>query len=147
MSESAVTSDPPVKGIVVTHGSMCHGMVDAVRKIAGVDDEALEAVSNDGRSPETLLEAVTRAAGSGPALIFTDLQTGSCALTARFVCRDPGNRQVIFGVNLPMLLDFVFHRELPLPALVERLLAQGRSAIRSLEPSISRGGNRTSAGG
>lgn len=145
MSEVAGSSDPPVKGIVLTHGSMCHGMVDAVRKIAGVEDEALEAVSNDGQSPETLLHAVSRAAGSGPALIFTDLQSGSCAFTARFICRDPGKRQVIFGVNLPMLLDFVFHRDLPLPDLVERLLVQGRSAIRSLEPMTVRSGNRTSA--
>jgi N-acetylgalactosamine PTS system EIIA component len=123
----------PVRGILLTHGAMCHGLADAVHKITGVAEEALVAVSNEGRGPEALNEAVREAAGEGPAIVFTDLQTGSCALAARFVCRDPGNRRVVFGTNLPMLLDFVFHRDLPLDELVERLLEKGRSGIRTLE--------------
>jgi hypothetical protein len=31
-----------------------------------------------------------------------------------------------------MLLDFVFHRDMPLEALSERLIAKGREGIRSL---------------
>ncbi|MEX2529575.1 MAG: hypothetical protein WD960_02285 [Gemmatimonadota bacterium] len=123
-----------VRGVVLTHGSMCHGMVDAVRKIAGVEDDALIPVSNDGAGPDELYARVLEAAGTGPAIIFTDLQTGSCALAARFACRDPQNRQIVFGANLPILLDFVFHRELPVHALVARLLEKGRAAIRALEP-------------
>lgn len=137
----AAREDPVlVKGVVLTHGSMCHGMVDAVRKIAGAPEEALEAVSNDGRGPDDLYRAVADAAGRGPTLIFTDLQTGSCALAARFACRDPEQRRVIFGANLPMLLDFVFHRELELDDLVDRLLERGRTAIRSLEREPTREG-------
>jgi mannose/fructose-specific phosphotransferase system component IIA len=131
-------SDPSkgeVRGIVLTHGSMSFGMVDAVRRISGAPEEALIPLSNEDRGPEALFAAVAEAAGTGPAVIFTDLQTGSCALAARFACRDPGRRRVIFGTNLPMLLDFVFHRDLPLDRLVERLLATGRNEIRSLEPS------------
>ncbi len=121
------------RGILLTHGSMCHGMVDAVRRIAGGDPDALVAVSNDGKSPDALLQAVLEVAGPGPTIIFTDMPSGSCAITARFICRDPGNRTVLFGTNLPMLLDFIFHRELPLDELVERLTERGRSSIRSLE--------------
>ena len=127
-------SPPLVRGVVLTHGSMCHGMVDAVRKIAGTDEDALVAVSNDGVGPDELYARVIEAAGSGPAIIFTDLQSGSCALAARFACRDPENRQIVFGANLPILLDFVFHRDLPMNVLVERLLEKGRAAIRTLEP-------------
>jgi mannose/fructose-specific phosphotransferase system component IIA len=126
-------ADGVTRGIVLTHGSMCFGMVDAVRKSSGVPEEALVALTNEGRGPDELFAAVADAAGEGPALIFTDLQSGSCALAARFVCRDPGRRRVIFGANLPMLLDFVFHRNLPLEELVERLLEKGRSEIRALE--------------
>jgi mannose/fructose-specific phosphotransferase system component IIA len=147
MSETPGDRLPPVKGIVLTHGAMCFGMVDAVRKIAGVEDDALIALSNEGRGPEELMRAVDEAAGDGSALIFTDMQMGSCAVAARFVCRDPTRRQVVFGANLPMLLDFVFHRELPLAELVDRLLERGRAAIRSLdipEPVPSAG--RTPAG-
>lgn len=138
MSDDSAVPEPDsadlIRGILLTHGSMCHGMVDAVRRIAGVDDDALVAVSNDGRSPESLLAAVLELAGTGPAIIFTDMPSGSCAITARFVCRDPGNRMVLFGTNLPMLLDFVFHRDLPLDELVDRLMERGRSSIHSLEP-------------
>lgn len=128
------TDERSARGILLTHGSMCHGMVDAVRRITGVGEEALVAVSNEGRSPEALLEAVLAVTGPGPTVIFADMPSGSCALTARFICRDPGNRTVVFGTNLPMLLDFVFHRDLPLGELVERLTERGRSAIRALEP-------------
>lgn len=130
-------SDPArgaTRGIVLTHGSMSFGMVDAVRKISGAPEGALVALSNEGRGPDELFQAVTEATGDGPAVIFTDLQTGSCALAARVACRDPGGRRVIFGANLPMLLDFVFHRDLPLDQLVERLLATGRNEIRALGP-------------
>lgn len=122
----------PVRGILVTHGGMARGMVDAVRKITGFGEEALTAVSNDGCGPDQLVRKVQDVAGTGPVIIFTDLPSGSCALTARFVCRDPGNRTVLFGTNLPMLLDFVFHREMELDALVERLLLRGRAEITSM---------------
>jgi mannose/fructose-specific phosphotransferase system component IIA len=36
---------------------------------------------------------------------------------------------VISGVNLPLLLDFVLHRDLPLPELGPRLVEKGRNAI------------------
>ncbi len=138
MSASSPFTDPDpaprALGVVVTHGAMSQGLVDAVRKITGVEDEALVAVSNDGKGPDALVQEVAEAAAraDGPVVIFTDLQVGSCALAARFVCRDPTNRTVLFGTNLPMLLDFVFHRDLPIDVLQDRLLERGRAGIRAL---------------
>jgi mannose/fructose-specific phosphotransferase system component IIA len=117
-------------------------MLDATRKIAGAPADALVAVSNETMGPEDLVRAVSDLAGDEPAVIFTDLQTGSCALAARFVCRNPAGRRVVFGVNLPMLLDFVFHRHLPLDELVERLVERGRSAIRSQTSEVGERGDR-----
>lgn len=144
MSSGAEASPiaPDTKGIVLTHGSMCFGMVDAVRKIAGVPGEALTAVSNDGRGPEDLVSVLGKISGDHPTIIFTDLQTGSCAVAARFACRDPTGKRVVFGANLPMLLEFVFHRHLPLDALIGRLIEHGRSAIQSAEPEMKERGNR-----
>lgn len=138
MNESTHPHEPsqagtPVRGIVLTHGTMCSGMVDAVQKITGVGDDVLMAVSNDGKGPDELFRTVQAAAGQGPALIFTDLPSGSCALAARFVCRDPGVRAVVFGTNLPMLLEFVFHRTLPIEELEARLVEKGRAGIRAME--------------
>lgn len=121
-----------IRGVVVGHGDMPRGLVDAVKRIAGDAAVALAAVSNEGKGPDALREEVDAAAGPGPAIVFVDIQTGSCGLAAAYACRDcAGRRAVISGVNLPMLLDFVFHRGERLEALVTRLVDGGRAAIRA----------------
>ena len=119
----------PVRGLVVSHASLAEGMVRSVRQIAGVGEEALSAVSNEGCGPEVLQKKVSDAMGGGPGIVFTDMPSGSCAMAARRLTADRADVAVVCGVNLPMLLDFVFHRDLPLPELVERLVSKGKSAI------------------
>lgn len=119
----------PVVGLVVSHASLAEGLVQSVRQIAGVDDGALRAVSNDGRGPEALQAAVGEALGDGPGIVFTDMPSGSCAFAARKLTIDRPDTAVICGVNLPMLLDFVFHRDLSLPELTERLVSKGKASI------------------
>jgi mannose/fructose-specific phosphotransferase system component IIA len=118
-----------IRGVVVGHGAMAQGLVDAVRHIAGDAAADLVAVSNEGRGPKQLTAALEEAAGEGPVVVFTDLRSGSCGVAATYSCRDRDRRAVICGVNLPMLLDFVFNRDQPLRDLVERLVEKGREAI------------------
>jgi len=127
----AGSGEPAVRGIVVGHANMAQGLVDAVRKIAGDAAAGLTAVSNDGKGPEQLEAALEQAAGEGPALVFVDLESGSCGIAAAYACRASAERAVVCGVNLPMLLDFVFHRALPLDELAARVVERGRGAIRS----------------
>ncbi|HEU4882899.1 MAG TPA: hypothetical protein VFT45_11650 [Longimicrobium sp.] len=119
----------PVVGLVVSHASLAEGLVQSVRQIAGVDAGALRAVSNDGCGPEALQAAVREALGDGPGIVFTDMPSGSCAFAARRMTIDRPDTAVICGVNLPMLLDFVFHRDLSLPELTDRLVMKGKAAI------------------
>lgn len=121
-----------VRGVVVAHGAMAQGLIDAVRRIAGGGADALIPVSNEGLSPTDLQSALDQVAGGGPAIVFTDLLSGSCAMAALVCSRDAEHRAVICGVNLPILLDFVFHREMPLAELVVRLVDKGRDGIRAL---------------
>ncbi len=123
-----------VRGVLLSHGKLAEGMVDAVRRITDLDDGVLVAMSNEGQNPQGLAKQVDVLVGSAPVVVFTDLGTGSCALTAQLTCRDKGRRAVVFGMNLPMLLEFVFHRELSLSELVPRLLTKGKEGVKTTDP-------------
>ena len=124
-----MSDDGPVRGVVVAHGPMARAMVDAVRRIAGDAADGLIALSNDDKSPDALRAELEAELGTGPAVVFADLQSGSCAMAALSSCRDGARRVVVCGVNLPMLLDFVFHAQLPLDEVVDRVVDKGRAAI------------------
>lgn len=122
-----------VRGVVVTHAGLGQALVEAVTRIAGLEADALLAVSNEGMGPDGIREALDRAlGGEGPAVIFTDLRQGSCGIAAQRLCIDRPDYVVVTGVNLPMLLDFAMKRHLPLPDLVERIVDRGRSAVQAL---------------
>lgn len=127
-------SETPVRGILFTHGQMARGMIDAVRCISGLDPDVLLPLSNDGRGGEELQGELDRLSAGCPTIVFTDLLSGSCATAARISSRERPDRAVICGVNLPMLLDFVFHRDMPLAELVERLAGKGREGVRVIQP-------------
>ena len=127
-------NNPSVRAIVVTHGTMAAGLVDAVRQITGLDEQALVPLSNRGLSPEALAAEV-RTHVQGATVVFTDLPSGSCGFAVRRHCQDLPDLVIVSGVNLPMLLEFAMFRELPLAELVPRLVAKGRSAITS--PSLN----------
>ena len=119
-----------VRGVVVAHAELAHALVSAVEAITGVSG-ALHAVSNESLGPDELAEAIGEAAGGAEAILFVDLAGGSCGLASLRHVRASGGGAWITGVNLPMLLDFVFHREMPLEALVPRLLRKGQAGQRA----------------
>ena len=121
-------SEEALRGVVIAHGPMATAMVDAVRRIAGDAADVLQPLSNDGKSPGELRTALDELIGDDPVVLFVDLQAGSCGMAALSSCRD-GGRRVVCGVNLPMLLDFVFHRDLPIDDVVNRAIEKGRSSI------------------
>jgi mannose/fructose-specific phosphotransferase system component IIA len=129
MSESDV-EDELIWGVIFAHGQMAQGIVDAVSRISGISG-ALVAISNDGKGPETMKAELKEAIGDRCTIVFTDMASGSCAMTAALSCKDECRRAVVCGVNLPVLLDFVFHRNLPLEELVPRLIEKGRDGLRS----------------
>ncbi|HEX6926446.1 MAG TPA: hypothetical protein VF167_13580 [Longimicrobiaceae bacterium] len=118
-----------VRGLIISHSSLAEGMAAAVRKITGVGEEALSSLSNEGRGPDELLESIRGGCGTDAVILFTDMPSGSCALAARKVVAQRPATALVSGVNLPILLEFVFHRDLPLPELVDRLVESGRRGI------------------
>ena len=60
---------------------------------------------------------------------FVDLPAGSCGMAALSCCREPERAVVVTGVNLPMLLDFVFNVDQPVEQVAARAVECGRAAI------------------
>ncbi len=124
-----MSEDGGLRGVVVCHGSLAEGFVDAVRHITGVGEDALVALSNRGLSPETMAADIRGAIGDGPAIIFTDLTAGSCGFAARRLNQQLDGVAVISGVNLPVLVHFALHRQDPLDVLVPVLVEKGRVGV------------------
>ena len=134
MNDAGARAREPARGVVVAHGELADGLVNAVRQIAGVTPEALVGVPNLGLGREELCERTENALSGARNLVFTDLPGGSCHLAAMIVTRELPEVPVITGVNLPMLLDFVFNRGLGFEELVPRLVEKGRTAISGNRP-------------
>jgi len=118
-----------LRGVVVCHGRLAGALVEAAEQISGVTG-ALAAVSNTGCDRGTLEERVETAVGAGPAVVFVDLSSGSCLFAVLNRLRGVGAAKVVTGVNLAMLVDFVFHRTLPLDEAAARAAIAGGKAIR-----------------
>lgn len=132
MSEAAL-----LRAIVIGHADMAEGLVAAVRHITGVEDDALVALSNRECSPDDLAALIEEQLQRGPAVVFTDLQSGSCGFAARRLTRDRPDIAVVCGVNLPVLVDFVMHRDMSPSDLVARLVDKGRASIVAIQPTDS----------
>ncbi|WP_420616775.1 PTS sugar transporter subunit IIA [Candidatus Palauibacter sp.] len=119
-----------VRGVVVAHAELARALVSAVESISGVRG-ALRAVSNEGLGPDELAEIIGEAAGEAETILFVDLAGGSCGLAGLQHVRESRGCAWVAGVNLPMLLDFVFHREMPIATLVPRLVRKGQAGLRA----------------
>lgn len=115
-------------GVVVAHGDLAEALVHAVEEITGIGD-ALVPVSNRGCDRTTLEQRILDAVAGRPGLVFVDLPTGSCFLAARHGLGHQSDVRVVGGVNLSMLVDFVFHRDAGLIAAEERARNVGGQAI------------------
>ena len=117
-------------GVIVSHAAVAQALVAAVRAITGIED-ALTPVSNEGCGTEALGERLREAVGTGPAVLFVDLPGGSCfTSSARYAKQGGAEIAVVTGVNLAMLLDFVFHRGISPADAARRAVDAGAKAIR-----------------
>jgi mannose/fructose-specific phosphotransferase system component IIA len=118
-----------LRGVVVCHGPMAGALVQAAEQISGVD-VALIPVSNLGCDRDTLEQRVLAAVDQHPAVVFVDMASGSCLIAVLKRLRADQSVRVVTGVNLAMLVDFVFHRSLSPEEAASRAVAIGQASIR-----------------
>jgi mannose/fructose-specific phosphotransferase system component IIA len=116
-------------GVVVCHGTLAAALVQAAEQISGVPG-ALVPVSNSGCDRDVLEERVLQAVDRRPAVVFVDLASGSCSFAVLKRLRGEPSVKVVTGVNLAMLVDFVFHRGLSPEDAANRALVAGEKSIR-----------------
>jgi mannose/fructose-specific phosphotransferase system component IIA len=118
-----------LRGVVVCHGRLAAALIEAAEGITGVRG-ALLPISNTDCDRGTLETRILEAVDSGAGLVFVDLASGSCLIAALARLRGRPDVKVVTGVNLAMLVDFVFHRDLAPDAAAERAVAAGCRAIK-----------------
>ena len=117
-----------LQGVVVGHGGLAAALVTAAEEITGVQG-VLVGISNRGCDRGRLEELIRQGIAGRPSVIFVDLQSGSCFFAAMTSLKAMPEVRVVTGVNLPMLVDFVFHRAAGLEAAVARARQVGEQAI------------------
>lgn len=124
-------SDAPSRprAIVAGHGDFAAGLVSAVQLITGRGDVfvAVSARGLSGVDIESLLRRTIT--DNGIRVVFADLQAGSCTMAARKVLRGADDHVLIAGVNLPMLIDFVFADQLSPTDAARHAFERGRAAM------------------
>lgn len=118
-----------LRGVVVCHGALAGALVQAAEQISGLNG-ALVPVSNTGCDRDTLEDRVRAAVDGRPAVVFVDLASGSCLVAVLKRLRSEQLVTVVTGVNLAMLVDFLFHRSLSPAEAAARAAAAGEKSIR-----------------
>jgi mannose/fructose-specific phosphotransferase system component IIA len=118
-----------LRGVVVCHGPLAKALGEAAESISGVTG-VLQPISTSGCERDALEARVAAAVDGKPSVVFDDLASGSCLFAVLKRLRELPGVRVVTGVNLAMLVDFVFHTSLPAEAAAERALAAGTKALR-----------------
>jgi mannose/fructose-specific phosphotransferase system component IIA len=118
-----------LRGVVVCHGRLAAALIEAAEGITGIKG-ALVPVSNTDCDRGTLEMRILEAVDGRPTVVFVDLASGSCLIATLARLRGRPDVKVVTGVNLAMLVDFVFHREQAPDVAAERAVAAACRAIR-----------------
>lgn len=123
-----------VPGILVAHGRLAEELKSTAESIAGAAPDIL-CLSNEGKSPEGLAADVLLAVGGieGTPVVLVDLAGGSCLAAVRRALRERPDINVVAGMNLPLVLDFLQNRgSLSGDELIRHLLERGCAGIRQI---------------
>jgi mannose/fructose-specific phosphotransferase system component IIA len=118
-----------LQGVVVCHAKLAAALVEAAEQISGVRG-ALVAVSNSDCDRGSLEDRIVAAVGERSSVVFVDMASGSCLIAVLARLRARRHVKVVTGVNLAMLLDFVFHLSMTPDEAAARAAATGERAIR-----------------
>lgn len=126
--------------LIVTHEQLGASLIDCVIHILGERPALLHnhiiSPDADPNAEVITLQPVLRQLDEGDGvLILTDILGATPANIASRLIQD-GRIECLAGLNLPMLLRAVQYRHIPLPQLIDKVLAGGRESILSIPQEI-----------
>ncbi|MEM7753083.1 MAG: PTS fructose transporter subunit IIA [Pseudomonadota bacterium] len=120
--------------VIVAHGGLAKEYLAAVEHVVGAQS-GIRAISIDAEHDRAAKEReICRAADDvdrgGGVVVVTDLYGGSPSNLSLLACR-PGNRRILYGANLPMLIKLAKSRHKSVPDAVRMALEAGKKYIDS----------------
>lgn len=122
--------------VIVAHGGLAREYLAAIEHVVGAQPGIVAISIQDEHDRAAKEREICEAAdsvdqGEGVVLV-TDLYGGSPSNLSLMACR-PGDRRIIYGANLPMLIKLAKSRHLALADAVEGALRAGRKYIDSYD--------------
>jgi mannose/fructose/sorbose-specific phosphotransferase system IIA component len=129
--------------LVVAHGEMAAGLLDAARMIVGEQEALLGLSLQEMEDVEGLMakveEALSQVDGGEGVLVMVDLPGASPFNASARIAMQREMIEVVTGVNLPMLAELLVSREgRSLEELVDIAKEAGTSGIRTLSEILNR---------
>ena len=123
-----------IGGLLVTHGNLGRILVEETIRITGKADR-LESLMTSGLSASEITEQVSSYIQNDPWIVFSDCP--GTAPTLRSYAAISQGQAVITGMNLGMLISFVFKREtMPIHELATCLIHDGQRSLEVLWPIL-----------
>lgn len=125
----------PIHGVVIGHGDLPHALAQAAGSIVG-DLTGLAVISNIGETPIAMEDRLRDELAAHPTgtIVFVDMYGSSCSTVGARACRRRDNVEVVYGVNLPMLIRFLsYRRRLDIAELAELMRVTGCESVRGSE--------------
>jgi len=143
MKEKCVREEGLIGIVLVTHGQMADGLLDAARMIIGPQQGLVGVSLQEGDDIEGLTERVRQAVeqvdSGGGALLLVDVFGASPFNASARVAMTQNNVEVLAGVNLPMVLEVVTSREgLSLHKAVALAKEAGITSVRTLSEALDK---------
>lgn len=137
-----------VNFLIVTHGEFGAYLVEAAEGIVGRQAHGVRVIGISSRLSvpeirERVQKGVKDLANPQGLIVFTDMPGGTPTNLALPVVKDAAAVEMISGVNLYMLVSAFNHRDdMPLPKLVEKILADGQKSIRDIRHMLAAGSRK-----
>ncbi|MFQ5735735.1 MAG: PTS sugar transporter subunit IIA [Thermodesulfobacteriota bacterium] len=122
-----------IGAVIITHGQLAECLVEVAESITGkLENVKTVSVKNSDTTESIrglLCSAIKEIDTGGGVLIFTDMFGGTPTNIALSLMEE-GKVDVITGVNLPIVLKFIGHRnDKRIPELAQHLKEYGQSSI------------------